>query len=200
MARYPRAVPPNRVLDSVNLFALDLGAPALADTDRIVVDRAQANAAFAIANAAPADGLARNVTVTSTQAGGTDDTPGIITVVGTNVAGTAISEVIIPVNGSTVAGTKAFKTITSVTQSGWTAGGTADRIEVGFGALVGFPSSIWRQPGAVTATTAYLLAILGGAIVAATYTYDADEIEKNTVDASAGTYNGTKRLSVLIAR
>jgi len=196
---YPRAIKPNHALDTINALLVDLGTPLLADTDWIVVDRAMANATFVLAHADSGDSpaLARNVTVKGTQAGGSDDTFGTVTVTGTNVNGDVISEAIVPVNGSTVAGVKAFATVTSVVQSGWTAGGTADRIEVGFGALIGLPNI--GQP-ALSAARRVVTTFLDGAIVVPTVVWDADEIEKNTINSSSGTFNGAKSLFALIAR
>lgn len=197
---YLRAVPPNKALDVVNLFGIDLGAPALASSNRIVADHAMANGAMTIANAASVDGLARNVTVTGTQAGGSDDTAGSVLFTGTNVDGDVISEALVPINGSTVAGVKAFATVTSVVQSGWIAGGTADRLVCGFGNLVGLPSSVLRGNGKFAAANQIILVILGGAIIAPVVTYDSDEPEKNTVNATSGTYDGTKKLTALLRR
>jgi len=198
---YTRAVKPNQVLAAVNVFAFDLGAPALASTNRIVTTHSMSRTAMTIANAASADGLPRNVTVTATQAGGSDDTAATVTVTGTNVSGAVITEDIVPTNGSTVAGTKAFKTVTSAVQAAWVAGGTADTVVVGFGALVGFPASLFTQQAPITAASQMLVATLGGAVVTSpAFTFDADEIEKNTVDGSASTYNGTKKLVVLTYR
>lgn len=204
---YPRALRPNYALDQVNVFALDLGTPKLADTDWLVVDRAMANATFTLAHTNSGDtgnAAARNVTVKATQAGGQDDTFGKVTITGTDVNGDVISEEIVPVNGSTVAGLKAFKTVTSVVQSGWTAGGTADRIEVGFGGLVGIPAmaggrtGYWvskLHEGDAKAITGYV----GTAVQAPTIVAD-DTVPGTTFDLSAGTYNGSKQVFVLIAQ
>lgn len=198
---YARAVKPNQVLDSTNMFALEVGAPALASTNRIVTTHSMSRTTMTIANASSADGLARNITVTGTQAGGSDDTAATVTITGTNVDGDVITEDIVPINGTTVAGVKAFKTVTAAIQSAWVAGSTADALVVGTGTVVGLPSSIWTGPGAVTAATRYLTAYLGGAVVASpAFIFDADEIEKNTVDGSGSTYNGTKKLVVVLYR
>jgi hypothetical protein len=198
---YTRGVPPNKALDVVNLFGIDLGAPGLASSNRIVATHTMSRAAMTIANASAADGLARNVTVTGTQAGGADDTGATVHVVGTNVDGDVITEDIVPVNGSTVAGAKAFKTVTAVSQPAWVIGGTtADTLVVGVGNKVGMPSSLLRGNGRPDAANKVILVVLGGAIVAPTVAWDIDEPEKNTVDASAGTYDGTKLLTAILRR
>jgi len=201
MARYPRAIKPNLGLDVANVFAANLGTPALADVDRFVVSTDMIVGDYTVANASSPDGLARNVTVTQT-AGDTEDTNGTIVVTGTNVLGQPITETLTPNAGATVAGTKAFKTVTSVEGVGWAIDGvegTEDTITVGFGGLIGLPAALWTHPR-LTASTQVFLCLLAGAIQAATVAWDADEIEKNTIDASAGTFNGSKALVALIYR
>lgn len=198
--RYPRSVKPNYGLDLGNVYAADLGTPALASTNRVVTDHAMSRTAMTIANASSADGLPRNVTVTATQAGGVDDTAATATITGTDVLGRTITEDIVPLNGSTVAGAKAFKTVTGSVQSAWVAGGTADRLVVGFGTLVGFADeAILREP-AVASGAQVIGVLFDGALVQASLAFNAAVFEENTVDASASTYNGTKRLTALIRR
>lgn len=199
MPASPRAVPAGRTLDAVNVLAIDLGAPALADDDRIVVSTDMQVGAYTIAEGASVDGLARNVTVTQT-ATDAEDTNGTIVVSGTNVDGDEITETIVPNAGATVAGVKAFLEVTDVDGAGWVTAGGADTIEVGFGTLVGLPSRILVGNGRYAATAQIFAAFLGGVVVAANATFDADEPEKNTVDGSAGTYDGTKRLTALLRR
>jgi hypothetical protein len=199
MARYPRAIKPNHGLDVANCYVANLGAPALADVDRFVVSTNMKNGSYTLAATTSPDGQARNVTVTRTSVTG-DDTAGTVTVTGTNTAGAVISEVITPgASGVTVAGVKAFKTVTSVVGAGWVINTGNDTITVGFGGLVGLPWAI-RQAPAVSAATDIFLVLLNRAVQAATIVWDADEIEKCTIDASAGTFNGTKILQALILR
>lgn len=168
-----------------------IGAPALSDDDRFVASGAMKATAYTIANAASADGLARNILITHT-AGDTADTLGDAVIVGTDVNDEALTETITVGAGTTTAGTKCFKTVTSITTPGWVidaAEGTADTIKFGTGNLVGLPEVIAAQAN-VDLTT------LGTAIVEATVTADADEVSKCSVDASTGTYDGTKKLRV----
>lgn len=82
------------------------------------------------------------VTVTKTS---TIDTLGILTVVGTNVLDEALTEVITPVDGIAY-GLSCFKTITSITGSGWSAVAGADKIKVGIAPVTGFTqtdSGVW---------------------------------------------------------
>lgn len=166
-----------------------LGAPVLADVDRIVVSANMKVGKYTIA--AQPD-VARNITVSAT-AVGTADTPGTITVVGTNYAGEAISEVITPIAGSIVAGTKAFKTVVSVTGAGWVVDETeetADTITVGVGTVLGLPYKL-------AVSTEVLLGVLGTAIIAPTVVA-AGTLEGSTVDISSGTYDGTKKAFVFV--
>jgi len=195
-ARYPRAIKPNYGLDVANAHYSYLGTPKLADTDWLGVDRAMANAAFTLAHTSSGDSLARNVTVKATQAGGQDDTYGIVTVVGTDVEGKAISEVIIPLNGNTVAGALAFLTVSSVTQSTWTAGGTADRIEIGFGALIGLSRAVVTN---IANGGLVVNGYVAGIVVAAPTMHANDSvIADNTVNLSAGTFDGSKPTFLVI--
>lgn len=164
-----------------------LGTPVVADTDKIVTTVDMKVGSYTIA--AQPD-VARNITVTVT-AVGTADTMGTITITGTNVAGQVITEVLTPIAGSTVAGTKAFKTVTSVVGAGWVIDaveGTKDTVIVGVGTVIGLPIKIL--------TGDCPLSILGTAIVVPTVTVGA--IESCTIDASSGTYNGTKALYAVV--
>jgi hypothetical protein len=97
------------------------------DADAIVTTANCANAAFTIA-AQP--NTTRQITATVTKVD-VLDTLGVLTIVGTNGLDVAQTEVLTLIEGR-AQGSMAFKTITSVTQSGWTIGGTtADTIVIG---------------------------------------------------------------------
>ena len=198
---YTRAARPNVALDLANLFVADLGAPALAVVDRYVASVAMGNKTYTLANAGlPGDGLARNVTLKRTVVAAGADTPGKITITGLDIDGRPITEDIIPgADGVTVQGLFAFKSIDAPVGSGWVIAGGADTIEIGFGTKVGLPASI-RQSPPVLATTQIPFALLGGVNVTPVVTYDAAIIAKCTVDASSGTYDGTKRLLAFVLR
>lgn len=173
-------------LDRAGRF-YSLGTPVVADDDKIVVS---ANMKVGTYTIAAQPDVCRNITVTAT-AVGTADTMGTITVTGTNILGQVMTEVITPVAGSTVAGLKAFKTVTSVVGAGWVIDaveGTNDTIKVGVGTVIGLPIKIL--------TGDCPLSILGTAIVVPTVTVGA--IEVCTIDASSGTYNGTKALYAVV--
>lgn len=174
-------------LDRVARFYA-LGAPVVADDDRITVSVDMKVGSYTLA--AQPD-VARNITVTVT-AVGTADTMGTITVTGTNAIGQVITEAIVPVAGSTVAGLKAFKTVTSVVGAGWVIDaveGTKDTIKIGVGTVLGLPIKI--------ATGDCLLSVLGVAYVVPTVTVGAT-VEVCTIDSSSGTYNGSKALYAVI--
>jgi hypothetical protein len=171
------------------LKGISLGAPVVADVDRIVTSVNMKNGAYTIA--AQPD-VARNATVTAT-AGDTGDTMGTVTVVGKDSAGKDISEVITPVAGSTVAGAKAFASISSVTGAGWAIDaveGTNDTITVGVGNLLGLPV-------ALDATAYVAFGVLGAAVFAAVATADGT-VAGTTIDMSSGTYNGSKKAFAMV--
>lgn len=165
-----------------------LGAPVVADDDRITVSVDMKVGSYTLA--AQPD-VARNITVTTT-AVGTADTQGTITITGTNINGKVITEVITPVAGTTVAGLKAFKTVTSAVGAGWVIDaveGTKDTIKIGVGTVIGLPI--------VIQTGDCLLSVLGVAYVVPTVVVNA-LVENCTLDSSSGTYNGSKALYAVI--
>jgi hypothetical protein len=154
------------------------GSPALDDADWYVASVDMKVGAYTLAHTAPDVG-ARNVTVTQT-AVDAEDTNGTIVVVGKDLAGNTITETLTPNAGETVAGTKAFAEITSITGAGWVTGGGADKITVGFGALIGLPDKL-------TDTAQVLAASLNNAkeANAPTVTVSPTALELNTVDLSS---------------
>ena len=169
----------------------NLGAPALADDDLIVISTNMKVGSYTVA-AQPE--VPRNITVTAT-AGATADTLGTITITGTNYNDEVISEVITPVAGSAVAGTKAFKSVTTVVGAGWAIDaveGTNDTIKVGTGNELGLPLVL-------DSATEIMLGILGTTITATNPTVsNPASLEGTTIDMSAGTYNGTKEVLVFV--
>lgn len=180
------------VLGRANLEALYFANPALADDDRFVVSTDMKVGAYTVANASPTDGLARNVVVTVTPVS-TLDTMGTVTITGTDVAGDTISEVITPASG-VVTGLRAFKTVTGAVGAGWVVAAGADQIKIGFGNLIGLPAHLRGQ---YLEAAQGFVAFVAGAVVAATWVYNA-EISKCTIDASAATYDGAKDLTALV--
>lgn len=173
-----------------------LGTPDLADADYFLVSVDMQATAYTLDQTTLAAGNPpRNITVTHA-AVGTADTLGDLVVDGTDVDDGVISETITIASGTEAQGTKAFKTITALTTAGWVIDGveaTADTIEVGFGKLLGFSRTL-------SAATEVVTGLLNRAIQAPTIAVNATDVESNTVDMSAGTYNGTKLADVLLAR
>lgn len=170
---------------------ISLGTPAVAAVASIVSSANMKVGAYTVADTTPDGTIPRNITVTRT-AVSTADTGGTVVVVGTAADGTALTETItVGGDGVTVAGTKAFKTVTSVTGAGWVIAAGNDTITVGFGALVGLPVVLSANGTALTT--------LATTVANSTTTGDGT-IGKSTVDASGGTFNGSKALTVYLDR
>jgi hypothetical protein len=175
----------------VNTTMLDLGAPALEVDNRYVVSVDMKVGSYTIANASPADGSSRNILVTITQTAA-DDTMGTLLVTGTDYLGAALTETITPVANTITQGVKCFKTVTSVVGAAWVVNTGADKIKVGFGALVQIPMYL-------SAAGKVLLTIFNTAIInAPTITVDTAVLAKNTINVSSSTYDGTKKLKLLV--
>ena len=195
---YPRSANPNYGLDVANCFIASLGAPALADADQFVVSVAMANGAYTLAAGVHSDGLSRNLVATISAVTG-NDTPGSILITGTGADGRALTETLALVAGSTATGLKCFKTVTSIVQSGWVINTGNDTIVIGEGDKIALPPAI-RQKPQVAASTQVFMVVLGTALVAVSAGFDAADISKCWVDATAGTYDGSKKLYAFIYR
>jgi len=167
-------------------LSLFLGAPILADVDRIVTSADWADGALSVA--AQPD-VPRNVTVNVTDANASI-TGGTCTIVGTDHLGRAVTEVMDITDGLTFTGTKIFASVTSATiadTAGSAASGT-DLITIGVGNVIGVPFDL-------TASTEVKHSYLGGTRLTATVTTG---ISLSGVDASSGTYDGSKMLHVYV--
>lgn len=165
-----------------------MGTPIAADTNYIVESANMKVGTYTIAHQPD---VARLITITHT-AVDTVDTLGTITIAGTNVDGKVISEAVTPLNGTVATTTKAFKTITSITGAGWVQGGTGiDTIIIGVGAILGML--------AVVAETGDVVhGVVGTAwVTPANVAVDA-LVEKCLIDLSAGTYDGSKKVFMLL--
>jgi hypothetical protein len=179
-----------RLLKLAKVLKFFVCTPATIVANRYFASAAMHNGAYAVANGGlPGDGLAHSVTCAVT-AVDVADTMGKLTIVGTDIDGKVISEDIIPAAGSTVEGNLAFKSVTSITGSGWVQGGTGpDNIVIGFGEKVGLPDYIG-------AAADILMVGFDTAIVnAPTVAVDTSVLAKNVVTTPTG--NGTKKLRVL---
>jgi hypothetical protein len=175
-----------------------LGTPKLADLDWFYVSGNMKAGAYvpAHANSGDSPALARNITVKRVMVGGLD-TGGTFTITGTSVQGDVITEdIVVGADGVTVAGTKAFLTVTAITNVGWVIGAVgADTVEIGFGNLIGLP---WDVANTIRLGGHTPDGLVGGVLAVPTIVTDADEPEKNTVDLSSGTFNGSKEVYLLV--
>jgi len=103
------------------------------DDDRVVTLANMANGAYSIA--AQPD-VPRPLLFTVVKQA-TVDTLGTIAVVGTDYNDAALSETVTLVDGSKLS-TYSYKTITSLTQSGWSAVSTTDKIKIGTAPVTGY--------------------------------------------------------------
>ena len=162
---------------------LFLGQPILADVDRIttIVDWADGTLALA----AQPDCL-RNITCTLTDVN--NSVTGLLTITGTNYKGETITETMTPDGagaGKTLTGTKLFASITScvITSTAGALAGT-DQLVIGVGTVVGLPFILPASAGIIHC-------YLGGVRLTPTITTGEN---LSGLDASAGTYDGTKAL------
>ena len=170
---------------AVSLF---LGQPVLADADRIVTTILFSNGTLSIA--AQPD-CPRNITATLTDAD--DSVVGLLTITGKDMMSRTIVETMAPDGegaGKTLTGTKIFASITSVVISGASGGETAvDMLVVGVGTVIGVPFDL---PDVDAVRHTYL----GGTRIASPTV--AIGVSASGIDASAGTYNGTKVLHAIV--
>jgi hypothetical protein len=167
--------------------SLFMGAPVLADVDRIVVSVDWADGALVIA--AQPD-VPRNVTATLTDAD--NSVSGVLTIVGKDIRGRTITEVqtVVLGVGKAFVGTKIFASITSITITG-TSGATpsTDVVTVGVGDVIGTPMDL---DSVATVHHVYL----GGTRIASPVLTTG--VSLSGINASAGTYNGAKILHAFL--
>jgi hypothetical protein len=165
-----------------------LGQPVIADIDRIVVTVDWADGTLSLA--AQPD-CPRNITIALTDAD--NSVTGLITVIGEDPDGQAVVETMAPDGlggGKTLTGSKVFAKVTSVVISN-TGGAptTDDEVVVGVGVKIGLPMNI------LAAADVRHVYLGGTRIASPNITTGAST---STVDASAGTYNGTKVLQAFV--
>jgi hypothetical protein len=179
---------PQPLTEDTFVLRSGLGAPVVADPDRIVVSRAFEDATATLA--AQPD-VPRNLTITITDAN-TSITAGLVTVTGIDPQGRTITEVFDVTDGLTQTGVKIFAVVSSVVISGQAGSdaGVTDVITVGVGNVIGLPSPI-DTAGQVKHV------YLDGARVASPTV--ARGPSTSGVDVSGSTYNGTKELVVFYA-
>jgi hypothetical protein len=174
-----------QLLGAMSVF---MGAPVLADVDRIVTIVNWADGTLTIA--AQPD-VPRNVTVALTDAD--NSVTGLLTITGEDAQGRTITETMQPLgdgNGKTLTGTKPFAKITSCVITG-TAGAAAgvDQLTIGVGKVIGLPVDL-------IATAGVLHVFLGATRIAAPVITAG--VSTSGIDVSAGTYDGAKWMWALI--
>lgn len=168
----------NRLLDLDDKIITDVYlAPIAADVDLYVTAVAlQTGASWADKSltVAAQPAYARNITLTFVD-GDTSISAGTVTIVGTDIRGDAVTEVITGIVTATTlsyAGDVAFRTITSITVSGFTgATQTNDTIKVGCGDIYGLTCELYA--------TADVLQVIETGVDSTAYTVDTTY---NTVD------------------
>ncbi len=163
--------------------------PATIVANRYKTAGPMSNTTYTLANnGLPGDGLAHNVSITTTRVD-TADTLGVLTVTGIDVNGKVITENIIPLDNAKAVGSKAFKQVTSLVHSGWAQGGTGpDTCVIGFDEIVGLPEVIADVSDVLL--VGFSTALVNAPTVARTPTVDGC-----TVLTPTG--NGTSRLRVV---
>ncbi len=167
---------------------LFLGQPVLADVDRIVTTVAWPTGALT-ATIAAQPACPCNVTATLTD---TDNScTGTLTITGLDCSNNVVTETMSPDGlggGKTLVGTKIFAKITSVTVANG-AGSTPDNFTVGVGSVIGIPFDL-------VSTSGIWDVYLGGVRIASPVLTAG--VSTSGVNASSGTYDGSKILQVFI--
>ncbi|UCG53368.1 MAG: hypothetical protein JSW58_07395 [Candidatus Latescibacterota bacterium] len=170
----------------VGAASIYLGSPIALDDNRIVTSVDWADGSLSIA--AQPD-VPRNITVALTDAD--DSVTGLLTITGKDAAGRTVSETMQPDGaggGKTLTGTKIFAQVDSavITDTAGATGGV-DQLIIGVGNVIGLPFDIGAE-------AAVIHAYLGGTKV--TPDAVATGVYTSGVDASGGTYDGSKVLQV----
>lgn len=168
--------------------SLFMGAPVVADDDRIVVSADWADGSLVIA--AQPD-VPRNITAVLTDAD--NSVTGLLTITGKDCRGRTITETMAPDGaggGKTLTGTKIFASITSavITDSEGEVAET-DLIKIGVGNVIGTPYDL--DSDAVVHHV-----YLGGALQSSPTIVTGVSI--SGINASSGTYNGSKILQAFL--
>ena len=174
--------------------ASTIAAPSAASASYVVQnhDGASSAAAATISSASITNpDVPRTLNITPTATTG-DVNGGIITITGTDIHGGAVTEAftIVVDQSTTTTGTKAFSTVTSIALSANIESGSfAADWNIGTTDALGLSYCM--------AGNNVLFADLAGTYESTrpTVTYDADEIEKNTIDLNSS-YNGSSNVNV----
>lgn len=163
-----------------------LGAPVVADPDRVVTAVQIADGAQSI-NDQP--DTPRNITMQLTDAD--DSVTADVVVTGLDPVGRVVTETMSPDGaggGKTLTGTKIFAEVTSVVVSNTAGSAAGDELIVGVGDVIGLPTDI-------SETSAVKHTYLGGTRV--TPDAVATGVSQSGVDVNSATYDGSKLLHVI---
>lgn len=130
-----------------------LGAANAADDNYFLISVNMAVGAYTLDETVPPTEGARHVTLTHST-NGSADTLGTVELVGTDLSGQTITETLTPSAGGVVTSTAWFRTLTSATGVGWVTDGTADDIELGYGADICVLDGVGRLEAIIVNTTA----------------------------------------------
>lgn len=147
-------------------------APADADVNDVHADITLTTAIQQITTGITNPDFPRVITIKGTKAGGS--LTGNVVITGTNIRGEVITDTIALNDDATVAGVKAFKTVTNIQVPVRVTSG--DVVSIGFSDALGLDRCM--------AGDEVLLCTVDGVYEATrpTVTFDADEVEKNTID------------------
>ena len=166
-----------------------MGAPVVADVDRIVTTVAWPTGALACSIAAQPD-VPRNITIALTDVD--NSCTGTLTVTGLDPAGRTVTEVLTPNviagAGKTLTGTKIFAYVTSAVVAGG-AGSTPDNFTIGVGNVIGLPIDIsWA---------ASVIHVFLGAVYVSTVAVSTG-VSTSGIDINAATYDGSAKMWALV--
>lgn len=175
---------------TVGCISCFMGAPLLADVDRIVTAVDWGDGALTIA-AQPATPC--NITAVLTDANDSV-TAGILTITGVDPMGRTVVETLDLTDGKTLTGTKIFASVTSAVISG-TAGTVAagtDQVTVGVGNVIGLPMDLTSDDE--------VMAVWFDNTFVPIASLDAIATGESTsgINYSSGTYDGTKLMWCMV--
>ena len=166
-----------------------MGAPVLADVDRIVTTVNWPTGALTCSIAAQPD-VPRNITITLSDAD--NSCTGTLTITGLDPVGRVVTEVLTPNvvagAGKTLTGTKIFAKVTSAVVAGG-AGSTPDAFTIGVGNVIGVPMDLSWDASVIT--------VFLGAVLVTTRTVSTG-VSLSGIDINAATYDGSKVMWAII--
>ena len=193
-AQYNPANGSKRGIPITPLTVVDLGAPVVADPDRILNDADATDSAQVHTTFLAQPDVPRNLTAT-----GTAGSNHVVTITGTDVYGEVIVEQLTLNGTNVISGKKAFNTVTQVAVA---AGAAGDTFDLGVGSAIGLPYRV-DEAGLVMAFFDSTLdlttsAVLGTFVAAVTAVATATTGDVRGTYTPVGTLDGTANLRALI--